>query len=213
MSLFIDQNELIEGEIFYIIRENNAGNKRPLILSTDIEIKRYGDEVKSFKIFFRQENYALSNQIIRDSVITQPDGSVVIHPVIMGEAQLKKLLAKWTLKDEETGEPIPINDQTINRLHPDIARSILVEYRRLNYYSLDEDSDISEFLSEDYDEERLQEILSKKGVKVAKEDIESLEAKDSVKKSKNIKEKEEKIEEAENNDGDDNELKTPTIEE
>jgi len=169
MSLFVDNNELIEGEIFYVIKENNAGNQRPLVLSADLEIKRYKDEVKSFKVSFRQENYALSNQIIRDSVITQPDGSVIIHPVIMGESQIKRLLISWTLKDEETGEAIPINEQTINRLHPDIARAILMEYRRLNSYSLDGD-DLSEFLSGDYDEDVLQAILEERGRKLADKD-------------------------------------------
>lgn len=130
MSIFVDDTPL-EGEVFYIIAQTKSGRERPLPITTDIERERFKDRLKSFKVYFRPQNYESFNQMMRDSIVIQPDGNLILHPTAIREAQIKSLLIKWTLEDEE-GNAIPLNAVMLDNLYPDIANAIMDEYLRLS---------------------------------------------------------------------------------
>lgn len=131
MSIFVSDSDLLEGEVFYIYKETDSGNKRPIPIYSEEDKKKYADEIHSFKVYFRRPNYRISNDILKKSIVTRFDGSIALDIVAMREAELKELLVKWDLKDDDTGVPIPLTPNVLDNLYPEIAAAILSEKDRL----------------------------------------------------------------------------------
>jgi hypothetical protein len=137
MSIFVNSKDLLEGEVSYIYVETTNGDERPIPLTSAADKEKHADKLNTIKVFFRKPNYKLFSQIMQDALKTQPDGTIVTQPMAMREAYLKNLLTKWDLKDEDTGELIPVSPQILDNLYPDMAIAILNEYDRLTEADVD----------------------------------------------------------------------------
>lgn len=141
MSIFVNSKKLLEGEVFYVYSKTEGGEDRPRPINTDVEKEFYKDKLHTIKVYFKRPNYKLFSYIMQQSLVNNPDGTITTHPMAMREAYLKTLLVKWDLKDEESGEHIPVSPDLIDNLYPDMALAILNEFDRLTAA----DSDTSDF--------------------------------------------------------------------
>jgi len=137
MSIFVTDKKLLEGEVFYIYMKTESGDEKPIPIFVEEEKEKHADQLLSFKVYFRKPNYKIFNTILKDAIVTQFDGTMVTHPTAIREAQLKNLLVKWDIEDEETGKVIPVSPELLDNLHPEIATAILSEYDRLTSAEMD----------------------------------------------------------------------------
>ena len=125
MSGVFASEELIEIVIKYV---QTDGNKAPIIVSTEEGEKKHGDKVKSIKTFWKTLDWKSANDMTRESMTYNTvTGEPSLDVFKLRELRMKKCLKKWDLKDA-TNQPIPCNEQYIDKLHPAMAGWLIESY-------------------------------------------------------------------------------------
>lgn len=135
MSMFVEQQKLVEVELYY--KQSKSGNAVRVV--TDLTKLKEEDKKGFTKSVFKMRpmTWRTYNDLLRESKATNPlTMSEETDWATYREKKLVKLLAEWDATDKD-GDPISVNEDRIMALHPLIAENILNEYDRKVY--LDEE--------------------------------------------------------------------------
>ena len=91
--------------------------------------------INSLKTYWSPLTWKAQNEIYSrclKQVINPQDGSKTaeIDGILYRELKLKKCLKRWSLKDE-TGKEIPVTENVIDNLHPEIALELLSNFEKV----------------------------------------------------------------------------------
>lgn len=138
--MFVDPNELTEIKVYY----KRTG--RHYVVSSAEDYNVLGEEEKKkykcLTVKVRELTWGLYNELNEDSIIKDGSGSRQWNYKLYKENKIRKILASWDAqKANEKGEmvPVPLNNDTISKLAPDIAENILTSYDTLMFVSEDEE--------------------------------------------------------------------------
>jgi hypothetical protein len=138
--MFVDPNELIEIKVFYkkIGRHYVVTPESEYLLLDDEDKAKY----KCLTARVRELTWGLYNDLNEDSVMKDMSGNRQWNYKLYKENKLRKILVAWDAKrTKENGEsvPIPVNEESIKNLVPDIAEYILSTYDTIMFVSEDEE--------------------------------------------------------------------------
>ena len=124
-SLFVNRKEKIKVFIFTAKDKNDN-----IFLSNEVEAFQENkdikdDTVEKHEITFKNPNYGDTVEIYRNSVKIESSG-IKIDPISLRFNKLINLIESWTFKDKE-GKKIPITNENIMNLHPEMANLIIDE--------------------------------------------------------------------------------------
>jgi hypothetical protein len=138
--MFVDSNDLVEIKVYY----KRAGRHYIVHNIEDYDILDDEEKVK-FKLLtvkVRELTWGLYNELNEESIIRDITGNRQWNMKLYKENKLRKILVSWDAKKvNEKGEeiPVPINNDAITKLSPDIAESILNSYDALMFISEEEE--------------------------------------------------------------------------
>ena len=127
--MFVDPNELTEIKIYY-----KKVGKHYVVSSLEDYNALKEEEKKAYKcltVNVKELTWGLFNELNEDSVMKDGAGGRQWNFKLFKENKLRKVLVSWDAqKANEKGEmvPVPVNNDTISKLAPDIAESILNTY-------------------------------------------------------------------------------------
>ena len=136
--MFIKDTDLIDIKVYYLKR----GHKYVAYTEKEFgELKLKEDEKKPYECLslkMKELTWGLYNQLQEDAMVEDVNGSPQFNVKIYKENRLNKLIKEWSAVGEDK-KPIPINQEYISHLAPDIAESILRAYDELSFISKDEE--------------------------------------------------------------------------
>lgn len=138
--MFVDPNELVEIKVFY----KRAGRHYVVTPRDEYEVLDEGDKAKykCLSVKVRELTWGLYNELNEESTMRDMTGNRQWNYKLYKENKLRKILASWDAqKLNEKGDsiPIPINQDSINKLAPDIAENILSSYDTIMFINEDEE--------------------------------------------------------------------------
>lgn len=138
--MFIDPNELTEIKVYYqrVGRHYIVKNEDDFITLKDEEKAKY----KCLTVKVRELTWGIYNDLNEESVVRDGNGGRQWNFKLYKENKLRKILASWDAhKINEKGEstPVPINNDTIGKLAPDIAECIINSYDEVMFISEEEE--------------------------------------------------------------------------
>ena len=137
--MFIKQDDVVDLVIYY--REVGRKDYEAFTsdeFSTDVEEKEK-DKFNQLKVSMRRMNWGTYNSI--QDQATEEDaltGKRNFNYIKYKESRLKAALASWDAKDAE-GKEVPITEENIKSLSPDIAEAILRAYDSDSFVDEDEE--------------------------------------------------------------------------
>lgn len=124
--MFIETDGEIKVELF--IKKGSNGAVRVLTSLKDLDEKdRPKYESSIFKL--RPLTWKQHNDIQRAATVMKPGFGAELDWVLYKERKLCTVLVGWDAKDKD-GKPVPIKDENIFRLSPQIAETLLGEFDR-----------------------------------------------------------------------------------
>lgn len=133
-----DEFELWKAKGYKLRNEVDEYKKEPSPVSLESKPKpknteseeKYIDILKThWKQLTFKDEITLSSQSLRN-VVGQEGSTYEIDLIRFRELKLKSCLVGWDAKDEN-GYPIPINEETIDNMRPDLARELLDTFNKV----------------------------------------------------------------------------------
>jgi len=90
------------------------------------------EKAKYTKVEFQMRplNWKQHNEIQREATLERMGQGAEIDWVLYKERKLFKILIGWDIKDDK-GQPVPMNEAMIYKLHPMVAETLLQEFDRV----------------------------------------------------------------------------------
>ena len=86
---------------------------------------------------WRLLSWADYNRIYDECLEQDDNGKAVLNLIKFRDIKLKTCLKTWDIQDKN-GEPVPVNDETIGRLHHDVASELLDGFERVTEITAEE---------------------------------------------------------------------------
>ena len=140
--MFVENNNKIKIEIFY---------KKKGRLYSCYDSKSFEEEdmpeaerssYKKVAIYMKELTWGLYNEIQEESFSEDHSGNRVFNYRLYKEKRLSRLIESWdAVRADPQGNPIPIpvNEENIKSLSPEIAELITAVYDDLSYFKEDEE--------------------------------------------------------------------------
>lgn len=127
--MFVEPNETVSFKIYY--KKNRDGYTALTQISLEKIKKEKQSEFQSINITMKKISWGISNELQETAIVRGINGERVWNHKIYKENKMKNLLTAWDAKKKnEKGEliSVPVNNENILKLAPDIAEAILAGY-------------------------------------------------------------------------------------
>lgn len=123
MGIFIADSDVFEMS-FYV---GDVDGYTTCFESED-EAKNKAKEYEKHSISFKKINYGTQKKI-QMAAMTESDGRFVFNPIKFRSERFASSVKKWSFKDG-AGNPVPVNNQTIDNLSEGVASFLLELFDR-----------------------------------------------------------------------------------
>jgi len=129
-SLFVNKKDFVIVKIIIAKDKKNenlyiSNNKEDLLSRKEVN----KDSVEEYEVKFRNPDYG-DNVTIYSNSVNIDGNNIKVDPMAVRYKKFVTLVNDWTFTGEN-GEPLEVNSNNINSLHPDLANFILDEFERL----------------------------------------------------------------------------------
>jgi len=136
--MFIRDNDTIDVKVYY----RKKGYRFVTYTSHEFEKSNLKDDEKKkfseINIKMRELTWGLYNQLQEDAMTEDSTGKAQFNVKVYKENRLLKLIQTWDAIDGDSN-PVPINNNSVSHLAPDIAETILRAYDEFSFISEEEE--------------------------------------------------------------------------